>query len=79
MIEMDNTTTEIISFIASGIAITGVILNNRMSITGFKFWWISNLMSAFLHCQPGLYSLMIRDLVFFLLAVVGFVKWKNKQ
>ena len=70
--------TETLSAIAGILAIVGVVLNNRRLRACFVIWILSNLMSAGLHVDAGLWSLAVRDLVFLCLAVEGWVKWGRK-
>lgn len=74
-----NTTIEIISIVATALAVTGVILNNRKSIYCFIFWLCSNALSAGIHIHAGLYGLTIRDLIFMVLAVEGIILWKRSK
>lgn len=71
--------TEAIGAIATIIAVIGVVLNNRMNRACFVLWIFSNLISAALHAVAGMNSLCCRDLIFFVLAIEGFYKWKFKQ
>lgn len=69
---------ELIGTISLIISVSGVILNNYKLRLCFVVWLISNLLSAGLHLYTGLYSLMVRDLIFFVLAIHGFWKWGKK-
>jgi len=71
--------TEIIGAISTVLAICGVILNNRMYKECFYIWFISNLFSAGLHAEIGLWSLFTRDIIFAVLSVEGFVRWSKKD
>ena len=55
---------EIIGLICTGLAIIGVILNNRRMIQCFYIWIFSNLLAAIIHYQTGIYSLLLRDCIF---------------
>ncbi len=70
--------TEIIGTISTVIAVVGVILNNHRLIACFWLWLVSNAASAGLHIHAGMYSLAVRDAVFFALAIHGLVMWKKK-
>ena len=69
--------TEILGTIATLLAITGVLLNNRRMIACFYVWMVSNLITAGLHCEAGMVSLMVRDVVFFALAIDGAIRWRK--
>ena len=68
---------EVFGTIAMITAVWGVLLNNRLRRSCFVLWLISNAISAALHAQLGLWSLFVRDAVFFLLAIEGWRKWKK--
>ena len=68
----------IIGIICGALAVTGVLLNNRRLIWCFPVWLVSNTISAGLHLHAGLWSLAIRDAVFLVLAVEGWIKWGRK-
>ncbi len=70
---------ETIGFISSVLAVIGVLLNNRKMISCFYFWLISNLLSCYLHLRPELWPLVLRDIVFFILAIEGLKKWCNSE
>jgi len=69
---------EIIGIISMIFAIAGVILNNRRFRVCFLLWLVSNGLSLVIHAQAGIWSLVIRDGVFFILAVEGWIKWGKK-
>jgi len=69
---------ELIGIAASIISIAGVILNNRRLRASFALWWISNLLTLAIHVHASIWSLAVRDFVFFTLAVEGWVLWKKK-
>lgn len=66
---------EILGSIATVLAITGVVFNNRRLIWCFPIWMVSNAISAYLHADAGLVSLLVRDCVFMVLAVDGWWRW----
>ena len=71
---------ELFGTISMVLAVTGVVLNNRKMIICFWFWMISNAMSGWIHFDSGVYSLMVRDAVFFVLAIEGLIRWgKDKK
>ena len=67
--------TEAIGYLAAGLAVGGVVLNNRKMILCFPVWIISNGICWFLHRGAGLDSLAWRDLAFTLLAIEGWYRW----
>ena len=69
---------ETIGTIGTIAAIIGVILNNRLRIECFYIRIISNALFAGIHLSAGIYSLLIRDLIFILLAIEGIHKWTKK-
>jgi len=73
-----STWIEIASAIASIIAVSGVILNNHRRRACFVLWWFSNSVFGAIHVTEGLWALAARDVVFFALAVWGFVAWGRK-
>lgn len=70
--------TEIIGTIVMVIAILGVLLNNRMDRRCFILWLASNGLSASLHLYAAMYSLAARDIVFFVLAIQGWMQWTRQ-
>lgn len=70
---------EIIGTVATIFAVIGVISNNRRLIICFPIWLISNGLTFAIHAQAGIYSLCIRDVIFFILAIEGWYKWKKKK
>lgn len=69
---------EALGTIATVIAVAGVVLNNRRLRLCFACWWLSNLLTLAIHAHAGIWSLAFRDLIFFALAVEGWVLWKGK-
>jgi nicotinamide riboside transporter PnuC len=70
---------EFFGTIATILAIAGVIYNNRMSRVCFWFWLASNAITAVIHCQASLWSLAVRDIVFFVLAFDGLKRWSKSS
>lgn len=68
--------TEAIGWIATVLAVSGVWLNNRRRRICFVVWMISNAITAVLHAHAGLTALLVRDIIFFALAIEGFYRWK---
>ena len=45
----------------------------------FWLWMVSNAISAGIHIHCGVWSLAVRDIVFFALAIWGLRQWSQKQ
>jgi nicotinamide riboside transporter PnuC len=73
----DTKMIEIIGIIATILAITGVILNNRRLRVCFILWLVSNSLTLVIHAQTDVWSLVARDAVFLVLAVEGWIRWGN--
>jgi nicotinamide riboside transporter PnuC len=69
---------EIISFIAMILSVVGVLANNRKMKICFILWIISNVLTGFIHQYDHLYSLAVRDAIFTVLAVEGWIRWSGK-
>jgi len=67
---------EVFGVITTVIAVAGVILNNRKCRWCFVLWAASNTISGLIHYHAGLESLVVRDLIFLVLAVEGFHRWR---
>ena len=70
---------ELIGWAAAMLAILGVVANNRKESICFKIFIISNLLSAIVHFHLHCRSLFLRDIIFVILAVEGFILWKRKR
>lgn len=68
---------EVVGIVCTVIAVAGVVLNNRKMRECFWLWMVSNLISAGLHVWLGLWSLAVRDAIFFVLAIEGVWMWKK--
>ena len=69
---------EIIGTIATVLAVIGVLANNRRLRWCFLVWMVSNGLSMLIHAQAEIVSLFVRDAVFLILAVEGWIMWKDK-
>ena len=69
----------IIGMIGTVLAIVGVVLNNRLNIACFSVWIVSNTIFAALHIKAGLWSIVVRDVVFTFLAIEGWRQWSKKR
>jgi nicotinamide riboside transporter PnuC len=70
-------TNEIAGLVGTALAVAGVVLNNYKNRVCFLLWVISNLIFAVIHTQAGLYSLVLRDGIFTVLAIIGFWQWSR--
>lgn len=75
---MDLPVNEIVGTVALAMGVTGVLLNNRKLRACFIVWMVSNALSAGIHAYIGLWSLMVRDTVFFVLSFEGWIRWGRK-
>ncbi|KKN55616.1 hypothetical protein LCGC14_0580880 [marine sediment metagenome] len=66
---------EIIGIIATTFAVAGVITNNRRLRLCYLLWLVSNGLTGGIHVHAGIWSLVVRDAIFFVLAIVGWFKW----
>lgn len=69
---------EFIGTIATILAVTGVVLNNRKFRSCFVLFLFSNVLALGIHLNAGIYSIMVRDAIFIILAVEGWVRWGRK-
>ena len=72
---MDLPVIEIIGILATVLAVIGVLANNRQLRWCFLIWFISNVLSAGIHAHALIWSLFIRDIVFVVLAIEGWIRW----
>ena len=66
---------ETIGILTTTLAVAGVLTNNRRLRVCFLLWMVSNALTAGIHAYMGIYSLLIRDVIFFVLAIEGYIKW----
>lgn len=69
---------EIMGIVAGVLAVTGCLLNNRRLRWCFLVWFVSNLITAVIHFDVGVWSLLARDLIFMTLAAEGWIRWGKK-
>jgi nicotinamide riboside transporter PnuC len=69
---------ELFGTIATVIAVVGVVLNNRRLRWCFLLWLVSNSITAIIHVHAGIWSLFARDVLFLLLAVEGWWRWRQR-
>jgi len=75
---MTNKIIEIAGIIATIFAVIGVITNNRRLRVCFLLWLVSNGLTGAIHIYAGIWSLVVRDAIFFVLAIEGWIKWGRK-
>jgi len=68
---------EIFGLVSTVLAVGGVLLNNRLNILCFYLWIVSNAIFAVIHSQAGIWSLVLRDVVFIGLCIEGIVRWRK--
>ena len=66
---------ELIGTAATILAVAGVLANNRWVRACFLVWMLSNLLTGTIHAYTGIWSLLVRDVIFFVLAIEGYIKW----
>lgn len=69
---------ELVGILSTAIAIVGVVLNNRRLRACFVLWLASNAMTLGIHVSAGIWSLAVRDAIFFALAIEGMYRWKRR-
>lgn len=60
-------------------AYIGAELNARMKISGFAVWLASNVTLAVLHAATGLWLLLVLDVLFFRVNLIGIRVWANER
>lgn len=70
---------EITTWIISGMALTGTILNSNRNKYGFILWFITNLFWVIVDFRAGLYAQSALFFAYTLLAVSGLVTWTKKE
>lgn len=72
------TVITIVEWTATVTAIVGVMLNNQLDRRCFFAWLISNAISGWMHWRKAMWSLLVRDAVFFVLAIYGIYAWSQR-
>lgn len=62
-------------WIATALAVVGVLLNNAQIRYCFLLWIGSNILTAHYHYKTKLWGLLCRDVIFTILAVAGWIQW----
>lgn len=66
---------EWVGWLTMVLAVAGCVLLNRKKRYCFLLWMVSNLLSAGLHVGGGMWPLVVRDVIFFALAIEGWFRW----
>jgi len=66
---------ELLGLVATVVAVGGVLMNNARLIWCFPLWLTSNGITFYLHVRGRMWSLAVRDAIFLLLAVAGWIQW----
>ena len=66
---------ELFGWIATVLAIVGVLANNRRLRWCFLVWMVSNALSMVIHARARIRSLTVRDAIFLVLAIEGWIRW----
>ena len=72
---MDNLV--IVSWINILASILGNILIIKKKRSGFLAWVFSNIIWIIIDCHTGLYSQAVLFVIFTIIAIYGFIKWKE--
>ena len=59
------------------LAYSGAELNARKSVRGFQLWIASNVLLAGVHAATGLWLLLVLDLLFLRVNVLGWYRWRQ--
>ena len=70
---------EIIGTIALILGVLGAILNALKFRVCFIVWIASNILCAMVHTNTGILSLLIKDGIFTMLCIVGWIQWGRKK
>jgi hypothetical protein len=60
-------------------AYAGAELNARLRISGFYCWLVSNVALAVLHAAAGLWLLLVLDVLFFRVNILGIARWGRRH
>lgn len=60
-------------------AYAGAELNARLRISGFYCWLVSNVVLAVLHATAGLWLLLLLDVLFFRVNILGIARWGRQH
>ena len=66
---------EIVGTIALVLGVLGALLINRKFKICFAVWAISNIISACIHGWLGVWSLVLKDIIYLALCIEGWIRW----
>jgi len=69
----------ILSWLMSGVALAGTIINAERNKLGFVFWIVSNLYMTIRFAVISEYAQMILFFIYFILAIRGLYSWSKKE
>lgn len=69
----------VLSWIMSGCALIGTLMNAERNKWGFIFWLVSNLYMCIRFFVIGEYAQSLLFLIYFLLAIRGIISWTKKE
>lgn len=75
-VPMWNWGLQAIALITSGV---GAVLNAQMRISGFYLWLFSNVVLGVIHAATGLWLLLLLDIFYFGVNVMGVITWNRKS
>lgn len=75
---MSPSAIEAIGTLATVLAVAGVVLNAHRRIGCFGLWAVSNSLTLGIHAWAGIWSMVVRDVIFLVLAWYGWRKWRQK-
>ena len=69
----------ILSWIMSGVALLGTVINAEKNKYGFLFWIVSNLYMVIRFAFIGEFAQMTLFFIYFLLAIRGIYSWSKRE
>ena len=72
---MTDTLLQVLGGAAGVLAVLGVFLNNHKLRSCFILFMISNAICGVVHTSTGLWTLVARDVAFFVLGIDGWYRW----
>jgi len=70
---------EILTWILTGLSITGVILNAQMKISGFYFWVFANIGWIYVGCRTEMYAQVALFTFYTGCSIYGIYMWRKKR
>jgi nicotinamide riboside transporter PnuC len=68
-----------LSWVMSGVALAGTVLNAERNVYGFVFWLVSNLYMTIRFFYIGEYAQAVLFFVYTALAIRGIISWTQKE